>query len=655
MALSILRRHAKSKLIKILLGAVALSFVIGFGAFTYVSRSNKGGGPDNNVWVAKVDGMPIDLMAIGQTMRFLEDRYRKMLGDTATQMLGQLDLPNLALREMINERVVEIVANRMGLVVSDTELADSIYRMGAFQINGRFDRQRYVNILRRHKMTPPEFEAEHRRELLAQKLRFLVRSTVKVADSELREEFLNREDKVNLKYVKLVPENVEGQIALTDDEVNAYFEANKEDFKMAEKRKVNYLTLTPAEFVDQVEVDDASISNYYNEHIDEFSSEEEVKARHILIKAEADADPVLKQAAKIKAEGILKQLNDGADFAALAAANSEDPGSKTRGGDLGWFGRGRMVPPFEEAAFSLEVGQTSGLVESEYGFHIIQVTDKHGAGTKSLDQVRDQIEGQLALGMARDMAEKKAQELYELINPEEDLLTFGSDRGLKVGSSSTFIANMPIPGIINGRQASRIAFQMQNREISEPFVTANAIYLIQLTNIIEEHLPTLAEVEAEVRDKMRQQRQQEQLKVKAAEMIAQLQAGKSIDTIAAMHSLDVAETGLFARSAGSVPKLGRSPELLGAAFDLTTQNPVAPEAYASGNGVVIITLTERQKPSDEEFAAKKEEIKEELISQKAQLTLQAWIEQAQKSIKVERNEEVLQALSAQYRARNNQS
>lgn len=647
--LSLMRRHSKSKLIKILLLGVALSFVVGFGAFAYVSRSMEKTGGDLNIWVAKVNGTPIDLQTTLQTIRYLERRYEDMLGDNAKQLLQQLDLPSLAINQLISDRIVEIVATDMGLVVTDTELADTIYRMPAFQVNNRFDREQYMRVLHRHNLTPDEFETEHRRELLSQKLRQLVATTTKVTDTDLYENFLNKEEKINLRFVKLLPEQIEEQIDVSDAEVAAHFEANKSKFRVPEKRKVNYIELRLDDFADEITITDAEIENYYQENMDRFQRKEEVQARHILIKAEQNESAEVRAAARIKAENLLQQIRSGADFGALASLNSEDPGSKTRGGSLGWFSRGKMVGPFENAAFEMEPGEVSGIVETQYGYHIIEVLDRHDEGITPLENVHDGIEQQLLKERGMEEAQKKATELAGLITPEDDLLTFGSDRGLRVGSSSTFFANGAVPGLQNGMQATRLAFAMEKQEISDPIVAETAVYILQLTHIIEEHDPPMAEVEAEVREDLQKSRAAALLKEKAQQVIQAVQAGATLEEAGKKFNLDVQETGSFARGAGSVPKIGMVPELVVAAFAAGETGSLLPKTYASGNGVVVCQVIDHIKPGQAEFAAKKEELAEALIQRKAQLTLQAWIEQAQKKVKIVRNEEAIQTLRKHFK------
>ena len=653
MGLSGLRRSSKSLWIKILLGAVALSFVIGFGAMSYVGRvSKKGGGNAAETWVAKVDGVPIDIDLVLRAEKFYEEKYREQFGDLADVYLAQMDLVGYALSGVINERVIEALAAHLGLTVADREVAEMIYRNPAFQADGQFSQERYIQILRRQKIPPQEFEIDLKRQLLAQKLRNLVFSSVRVADSDVREEFDARETKVNLRFLKILPKVVENDINVTERDVRAFFDKDPEQFKSEEKRKVNYVVFNAEDYTDEITVTDEQVDRYYEANREkEFKQPEQVHARHILIKAEAGADAALKEAARLKAEGLREQLVAGADFAKLAEENSEDPGSKVRGGDLGTFPRGRMVEAFEETAFSLKPGEISELVETQFGFHIIETLEKQEESVMEKDAVADRIKRKLVaeLGNERAMADAKAAKAQ--LPAGTDLLTYGNDNDKKVGSSSTFTKAGGVPGVPYGNRASRPIFEMEVDQISEPFAGGAAVYLFELTNIIEPTVPEFDEIKDQVEAKLREDLQKTGMETKANELLAALRAGRALDALGAEYGIEPEETGLFSRQNASIPKIGMSAELMAEAFTLGAANAIASQPYKSGPGVVVCVLKEYVAPDAAKFAADKDGIHDEMLQQKAQLTLQAWVEQAENLITVERNEPLLAELQARSKAK----
>ncbi|NLH49167.1 MAG: hypothetical protein GX444_11265 [Myxococcales bacterium] len=644
--LDIMRRHSKSKLIKILLLSVALSFIIGFGAMSYVTRAKRNmgrhSGNDEMTWAAKVNGVPISVGLLARTERYLDEMYRKRFGEMAEMLLGQVDLGNMALNQLIGDRVMEVLAANMGLTVTTEEIADQIYRDGRFLTNGRFDRDRYLQMLRRQKIAPKEFENDIRRSMLSSKLRELVFASVKVTDDEVRSEFEARADQVDLRFVKIMPKDVTAAATPTDEQVKAHFDAAPDKFKVPEKRKINYILCDAGEYEKEVTLTDAQVQEYYEANKEkEFKQPEQVHARHILIKSEPATDAAQKEAARLKAESLRLKLQNGGDFAELAKANSDDPGSKDKNGDLGWFGRGRMVKTFEDTAFSLEPNKISEVVESPFGYHIIEVLEKKPESVIPLADVTERIKNKLKTEEGLKLAKADAEKLYAKIKPDTDLLAFGKTEDKKVGTSSAFSAQQPVPGIPRGMQATRQVFEMKEKEISQPLEAGNGVYIMQLAAVEPEHLPQFEEVQADVRKDLETQLEQQAMLEKGKALIAQLQAGKSLEVVASGADLTVDETGPFARNAKSIPKIGAAPELQVAAFDLTAEKPILPRPYVSGKGVTVAVLKERQLPKPEDFTAQQGKIREELVQRKAELTLQAWMEQAEKTIQIERNQQVL--------------
>jgi len=646
--LSFLRRQSQSVLIKGLLITIALSFLIGFGAFGYVNRSMRRAGKhfgDEATWLAKINGQPIAPIEVGRMQEELQTRYRRQYGEFADTLLQRMDMTGIALNKIVNDRVLEILAEKMGLTVTDAELADMIYMMPQFQSGKGFDSNRYIQTLRRQRTTAPEYEANLRRQMIADKLRTLVISSAKVADSDVREAFDNQEDKINLQFVRLSPELLGAPVQISDDQLKQYFEANKEKFRVPEKRKVNYATFKPADYADKIMISADQVRAYYDANKDkEFKQPEQVQARHILIAADASAGPAVRDAAKAKAEKLRKEIVGGADFAELAKKNSDDPGTKDKGGDLGWFGRGQMVKAFEDTAFAAKPGEVSDVVESQYGYHIIQVMAKRPEKVQELSEVQDKIQADLKKEEGAKRALADATAFKQKVTGTADLLKVGADQGVKVASSSAFAMNQAIPDVLRGMEAARKVFELKLHDVSDPFDAGEAVYVFQVAEVIDAHLPEFAEAADQAREALRVELEQKALAEKAAGIISLVQSGQPLGKAAG--ALDVEETGLFTRSGGAVPKVGMAPELMEAAFTATRPGMVLPKSYPSGNGVVVAVLKERVKPTDAEFQAKADEIRGQLVEKKAEITLQAWVEQAKKSMKILTNEEALAALRA---------
>src|SRR5208283_4886333 len=308
-----------------------------------------------------------------------------------------------AAEQLINEKALVAEAHHMGLRVNDDELRDEFQHgqySATFFPDGKFiGQEEYENLLQRNDLTVAQFEQSEKDRILIRKLQALVSSSAFVGDAEVRDEFSRRNTKVKFEYAVVTQADILKGLHPADAELKAYYESHKAAYNnsIPEKRQIKYVVVDSAKIAAAATATDQDLQAYYDQHRDEYRVPEQVKVSHILIKTPLPApgakeDEKAMADARAKAEGVLKELKAGGDFSKLAEKYSDDPGSAKSGGELGWIGRGRTVPEFEKAAFSLGKGQTSDLVKSSYGFHIIRVEDKQQAHLKTLAEVKSEIE-----------------------------------------------------------------------------------------------------------------------------------------------------------------------------------------------------------------------------------------------------------------------
>ena len=311
-----------------------------------------------------------------------------------------------AAEQLINEKALVAEAHRMGLRVNDDELRDELQhgQLGSMLFpDGKFvGQEEYENFVQRNDMTVPQFESLEKDFILVRKLRALVSSSAFVGETEVRSEFEHRNTKVKFVYAVITQADILKGLHPADEELKAFYDRNKASYNNAipEKRQIKYAVIDSAKIAASSAVTDQDLQAYYDQHRDEYRVAEQVKVSHILIKTPlptpgAKEDEKGVADARAKAENVLKEVKAGGDFAKLAEKYSDDPGSAKSGGQLGWIGRGRTVPEFEKSAFSLGKGQTSDLVKSSYGFHIIHVEDKQDAHLKTLAEVKSEIEAKV--------------------------------------------------------------------------------------------------------------------------------------------------------------------------------------------------------------------------------------------------------------------
>jgi len=323
--------------------------------------------------VATVNGKRILSSDLDRESDRLKRTLTQVYGASAESVLRNVNLRQEALNQIIEQRLIVDEARHVGIRISDESLAESIAADPKFQDQGNFDPQRYQDILQANDLLPADYEALMRGSLMQEALRQMVEQGVQVSDAEARHAYDLRNEKVKLAYLQIPYQDFVAKIAPTPKQVEDYYNSHKDDFREPERVKIEYLSYDPAVLAAKVSPSDKEIDDFYKSNLTKlYTHPDEVHARHILLEVPSGATPEQKASAKAKAEGILKQLQNGADFAKLAKEDSQDPATKLDGGDLGTFGRNQMIKPFEDAVFSMKPGELR-LVETKFGFHVVKL------------------------------------------------------------------------------------------------------------------------------------------------------------------------------------------------------------------------------------------------------------------------------------------
>lgn len=390
--LEIIRERAQGLIVKIILGLITIPFAL-WGVDSYIR------GGDKVDIIAKVDGQNITRQEFSRTLKEQQDRMRGAMGERFDPTI--LDRPEVrqsVLDGLVQQHLLVLEANRVGINLPDTLLASIIAEIPEFQQDGRFSQARYESMIRAQDMTPAVFENRLRQNLVIQQLFEGLSHGVAVPRSS--EEMVARlaEQQREISQAMLTPEQYMIQLKVDPADVKAYYDKHREEFLVPEQARLDYVVLSADELQQQMVVSDEEVKKYYDEHSAQYNEPEQRRASHILIAERAQAEQVLKE---------IKQ--NPAKFEDLAKQYSKDPGSAAKGGDLGFFARGAMVKPFEDAVFGMKGGEISGLVQSDFGFHIIKLTAIRQGGARSLDVVR----GEIAQELKKQKAVKKFAELAE--------------------------------------------------------------------------------------------------------------------------------------------------------------------------------------------------------------------------------------------------
>jgi peptidyl-prolyl cis-trans isomerase D len=594
--------------------------------------------------LADVGGMPITRGEFTQAYQRQRQMYEQMYqGRLDPSVLRSLGLEQRTLDGLVSQRLVALEAKRLGLRVDDETVARRLATMPEFQQNGRFigagEIRRWLNM---RGVTEEQFADELRQRILGEQLEALVTDGVSVSPAEAEQEFRRRHEQVKLEYVLVDAARFREGQTVADDEVKARFESAKETYRIPERRIVSYVLADEAGLSSRVSVTDREIEAYYQAHRDEFKREEETCASHILVKVkqgpEAKEGHSDEEARKI-AQGLLDQVKAGKDFAEVAKKSSEDQGSAAQGGSLGCFGRGRMVPDFENAAFALKGGETSDLVKSPFGYHIIRVTEHKEETVAPLEQVKPRIRQTLLGERARALVEEKLAGMSDAVRRRKSLEDAARDQGLGVQKSPPLERGKPVPPLASPVLLARV-FELKKGEVApEPFAVGTGYAFVALDDVQPSRIPELKDVEARVRADL----VQEKALARAREAAAQVRAKAEkdgLDKAASALGLVRKETPALVGRGQPLSELGSSAALEETAYSLPEKTLSEPVRAAGGWAVVRVL---EKKPFDPAaFEKDKPSITASLREEKKQQLFQAFLEQARQRYPVERNLSALQ-------------
>lgn len=607
--------------------------------------------PSNNVTTAGVapDTVLADVAGQSITVAEFQRRYNAQLqqyrnaygGQISEQMLRQLGIDQQILQSLVDEQAMVAEARKQRLAVSDVEVRQRILSLPAFMENGRFiGETRYRQLL--SSQNPPlstrEFEEQLRQAILAEKLRTSVTGWMSVSDADVAQEFRQRNEKVKLEIVPLTADAFRGQVTVVDADLQKQFEANKETYRIGEKRKIKYALLDVDTVRQAVQVPDAEVEAFYNQNKAQYTTEGRVRASHILLKTEGQDEA----AVRAKAEALLAQAKaPGADFAALAKANSEDEGSAVNGGDLNYFGRGQMVPEFEQAAFGMKAGEVSDLVKSTFGFHIIKVIDSQAETSRPLAEVTPEIVDQLKWQKAQQQAEEIAKAMEVAITTPADLEKVAAERGLTVVESPLFLRDEPIGDLGAAPDVAARAFTMKDGEVTPALRVSRGWVFATPAGKQDSYLPTLSEVTVRVREDVVRDKAAELVKTRAAAIAADLKKAADFAAAAKKAGFEAKPTELIARGA-ALPDIGVNADVEKAVFALP-QGGVS-DAIPTPTGAVIARVVERADVTDEQIADGRDQLRDELVNQRRDRFFSAYMAKAKTSLAIAVKQDVLAQL-----------
>ena len=608
--------------------------------------------------IAKVSGENITVEQVRETARQMAEQQAQQYGKNASMLLPFLIQQDTqrAVDQLIGREALLTQAQHLGFKATPEEIKDELqhgHYATVFFPGGTFiGEAEYQGLLQQHNLTPAMFEDNVAKEILIGKMQALITGSASVSDAAIRQEFTKENMKVKFEYAVLKQDDIKKGLHPTTEELKAFYDSHQKSYanSIPEKRKIKYAVLDTGKIQAGVQVTHDDLQAYYNAHRDQYRVAEQVKVSHILIKtplagSDGKVDEKGVAEAQRRAEDLLKQLKAGAKFEDLAKKNSEDPGSAKEGGSLGWIGKGRTVPEFEKAAFSLPKGQMSDLVKSSYGFHIIRVDDKQDAHMKTLDEVKGEIEPILKQQKTQDIAQKQAEDLLQQAKTQ-GLDAAAAAKGVSVVTSDFFSRRDLVPGLGPAPQFMDAVFTAGEKSPPEMASTSQGFAVFQLLAVKPPATPTFEEIHARVETEFENERSSTLLTQKTQELSDRAKTDHDLKKAAKELGATV-KTSEFVLPDGQVPDIGSMTGGASVAFSMKPGDISGP-IDSGGNGVVI-SLLEAQAPTDEDFAAKRDQIRETLLQNQQQELFGLFVGnvrvQMEKSGKIKINQEELKALT----------
>jgi len=639
MALGFMRRHRRW--LFVFLWLVIAAFII---LYIPAFRSADAGSPGEAM--GKVGDMPITVSEFQKAYLRQRQMYERLYqGRLDAAALRSLGLESQVFDRLVTERLVTLEARRLGLSVDDDALARALSTLPEFQENGRYIGSDEIRRrLELQGISVEEFEASLRQRLLRDKLEALLTDGVAVSPADVEREFRRRTEQARLEYVQVDEARFRPAVTVSEDDVKARFEARKADYRLPEKRVVSYALVDPDALQSRITVTDADLDAYYREHKDDYRQPEEACASHILVKVKGgdeapeghpDAD------AKALAGQILGKLKSGTDFAQLARQSSEDKGSADKGGDLGCFARGRMVPEFENAAFALDAGQTSELVRSPFGYHIIHLVTRREESTPPLGQVKEAVR-QAVLGQrVSTLASEKAQAVTDALATGRSLEEAARAQGLQVRKSGAF-ARGDAPPPLSPPVVAR-AFEMKAGEVEkEPFSAGRGGYVfVALAETQPSRIPDLKEVQDRVKGDLVESAAREKARALALEVRADAER-MGLEKAAVARGLVRKETPGLVGHGQPFADLGAGAALEEAAYALPEKS--LSEPVRTSAGYAVLRVLDKKSFDAAAFEKQRASLAASLRRERKGELFQAYMSQARQRFTIERNPEVFRKL-----------
>ena len=595
--------RSRDKMVRFMLGAILV--VVSLSMLVYLIPG--AGMPSYGTTDQVIAEIGKDKLTVSDVQRRLQEVFR---GQQIPPDVVEVYVPTL-LESMIGDRAEAYEANRMGFQVSDVELARVIRSMPQV---GSLPPDQYRMAIEQMGYSVPEFESNLRKQLLANQLEDTAIHIV-VPPKEVEDMYRTANEKMKLSYIAFVPDKLKSGITATPADLQNYYTRMKGTFQVPETRNLALIIADQDKIAASLQIPDAQVQAYYDSHKDQFRTPERVKVRHILLQTTAKSPDEVKKI-KAQAEDLLKQIKAGGNFADLAKKYSQDPGSAQNGGDLGWVVRGQTVKNFENTAFSLSPGQTSDVITTEYGFHILQVLEKEQAQLQPFDKVKAQIAADMKKQQVVDKVQQLAdQARAELVKAPQNAEQIAAKLGLEYSKADDVRPGAPIPVIGSNKDFDAAVASLKKGEVTPVVqVSQTRLAMAAVEAVNPPRTPALSEIEAQVRAGFEAQRAQEIAREKGEQAANLLKSnGGDLNAVAKSMGAEVKTSDAFTRN-GAIEGVGSASYFLNE-FNKPVGSVIGP-INAAGT-VVVGKMIDKIEPDMGLLAKERDSILQQLKQKQA--------------------------------------
>ena len=633
--LDLMRKHARSWLIKVALGGIIIVFIFWYGW--------SGPRESTHDYAAEVNGVIISRDLLFSMLKAEEENIRmRYRGKIPAGLLEKIDLKKKILDKLIDQVLLLQEADRLGFFVTDEDLIYDIENDRRFFRGGFFDKNIYLAYARQLKLDSAGYEHARRQELLEERIRRLLTDGVKFDPSEIKEFWHFQNDKLVLSMLLLKPDQFVKDISIDNKSFEAYFKKNQKKYEIPRSVDLEYVVFSWRDLEKKMKTTEKEARTYFDNNPKEFIVPEKIRARHIFLKKPEDFTREKMEKVRKKIEAIHSRIKAGEDFAEVAKKESQDEATASKGGDLGFLVRKTMSHDFEDAAFKLEVGEVSDPVRTDRGYHLIRVDQRIPEKQIKFDDVKDNIIEKINARKARRKINEVSDAFYEKVYREEELQGPAKEFGFDMKKAEAVTGSAGIPELGGDPKVMEDLFQLQTGEISRLIHSGDSFIVMKVLKNTKARLPALDEVRQTVEKDYVKHQATVKARKKAEEILAALKKNPdNYEALAGNFGLKWEKMDPIPRTAGLVPRLGVAPEVREMLATVCKAAPLFPSPVPVPEGIAVFRLTAIEAASNEKFAKEAKRFETWIESVRTTEYVNGWLKLLKDRSQIKVNEKIL--------------